>query len=297
MRTFDDDNIKEFKEMDKIKILVAQHKAANVFKNDVYTPIQVGKAISKVDLGILGDDTGDNISKLNPFYSELTAQYWGWKNLNNVEYIGLSHYRRYFETEFTAENIDEQIKGYDIILSKKVIFGTNLLTWLSQSLIPEDIALFYLYMTKRYADNMEVFNAFYQKGNKLNAANMFVCKKSLFNEFCEWQFGILEDMREILPLSPYSRERRILGYFSETLLPFYAFQKGLRVKEEPVVSMVGEKSKSSLISRLREIKTDILFNRKDRTYQVADASLVGLRQDGLLDKLEEVVDRRNKTSK
>lgn len=281
--------------MDKIKILVAQHKEANVFKNDVYTPIHVGKAISKVDLGILGDDTGDNISKLNPFYSELTAQYWGWKNLNNVEYIGLNHYKRYFETEFTAENIDEEMKGYDIILSKKVIFSTNLLRWLSRSLIPEDIALFYLYMTKRYACNIEVFNAFYQKGNKLNAANMFVCKKSLFNELCEWQFEILEDMREILPVSPYSRERRILGYLSETLLPFYAFQKGLRIKEKPVVSMVGEKSKSSLISRLIGIKKDILFNR-NRTYHVADASLVGLRQDGLLDKLEEVVDRRNKTS-
>ena len=87
--------------MEKIKILVACHKQAEVFKNNVYLPIHVGKALHKdVDLGFLGDDTGENISRLNPLYCELTAQYWGWKNLD-VEYIGLCHYRRYFKTSQT----------------------------------------------------------------------------------------------------------------------------------------------------------------------------------------------------
>lgn len=99
--------------MDKIKILVAQHKEAKVYANDVYIPIQVGKALSQIDLGIQGDNTGDNISDLNPFYCELTAQYWAWKNLSDVEYIGLCHYRRYFHKEFTAFNIDEEMKNYD----------------------------------------------------------------------------------------------------------------------------------------------------------------------------------------
>ena len=72
--------------MDKIKILVAQHKEAKVYANDVYIPIQVGKALSQIDLGIQGDNTGDNISDLNPFYCELTAQYWAWKNLRGRVY-------------------------------------------------------------------------------------------------------------------------------------------------------------------------------------------------------------------
>ena len=62
-----------------------------------YLPIQVGKAISNTDLGVQGDNTGDNISEKNQSYCELTGIYWAWKNLKNVDYIGLCHYRRYFD--------------------------------------------------------------------------------------------------------------------------------------------------------------------------------------------------------
>jgi len=79
----------------RIKILVAHHKPGYIFENDIFLPIQVGKAVSNVDLGIQGDDTEDNISHLNPYYCELTAIYWAWKNLD-ADYYGLNHYRRYF---------------------------------------------------------------------------------------------------------------------------------------------------------------------------------------------------------
>ena len=93
--------------MNKVKILVACHKPAKVYQDDVYKPIQVGKALHPdLDLGYITDATGDNISSKNGNYSELTAQYWAWKNLKDVEYIGLCHYRRYFKHLVTFENID-----------------------------------------------------------------------------------------------------------------------------------------------------------------------------------------------
>lgn len=57
------------------------------------------KVISDVDLGIQVDNTGDNISIKNPSCCELTAMYLVWKNLKDVDYIGLCHCRKIFYFE------------------------------------------------------------------------------------------------------------------------------------------------------------------------------------------------------
>ena len=77
-----------------IKIIVATHKKAKMPTQNSYLPIQVGASINP-DLGYTKDNTGENISNKNPYYSELTGLYWAWKNLDS-DYIGLVHYRRYF---------------------------------------------------------------------------------------------------------------------------------------------------------------------------------------------------------
>ena len=120
--------------MSKSKIIVCAHKKDFVMDNELYMPLQVGKATSKVDLGFQGDDTGDNISAKNPNYCELTGLYWAWKNLKDVDYIGLAHYRRYFDfmnggyvsykdADFSEiygsySNPLEVLGDYDIILPK-----------------------------------------------------------------------------------------------------------------------------------------------------------------------------------
>lgn len=82
-----------------IKILVAYHKKSLVISNDVYVPIHVGKFNSKLNLPTcIGDDVGDNISNQNAIYCEMTAAYWGWKNIK-ADYIGLCHYRRFLYLE------------------------------------------------------------------------------------------------------------------------------------------------------------------------------------------------------
>ena len=63
-------------------------------QDDMYLPVHVG-ASGKNDLGYTKDNTGENISELNPSFCELTGLYWAWKNLD-ADYIGLAHYRRHF---------------------------------------------------------------------------------------------------------------------------------------------------------------------------------------------------------
>ena len=79
----------------KIQMIVAAHKAYRMPQDPMYIPIHVGKAGKELELGFQGDNTGDNISEKNFSYCELTGLYWAWKHLDG-DYIGLSHYRRYF---------------------------------------------------------------------------------------------------------------------------------------------------------------------------------------------------------
>lgn len=78
-----------------IKIAIAYHKPSVVLDSKYFLPIHAGKAKSCHELGIQGDDEGDNISSNNPWYCELTALYWLWKN-TTADYKGLMHYRRIF---------------------------------------------------------------------------------------------------------------------------------------------------------------------------------------------------------
>ena len=94
----------------KVKLLVCYHKPDVLLKDDVLTPIHVGRALARKRMkaddprlkwlleNTIGDDTGDNISEKNDSYNELTALYWAWKNygeLGDPDYIGLMHYRRH----------------------------------------------------------------------------------------------------------------------------------------------------------------------------------------------------------
>lgn len=91
--------------MERIKILVCCHKECEIPQNELFLPIQVGKRMSKTNLGIQSDYEVDNvecenISDMNSLFCEMTAMFWAWKNIKKIypslEYIGLCHYRRYF---------------------------------------------------------------------------------------------------------------------------------------------------------------------------------------------------------
>ena len=105
-----------------VKILVCYHKKDILYKSNILVPIHCGRAvatekhkdgqISAADYdwllrNTIGDDTGDNISKLNREVNEMTAIYWAWKNydkLGNPDFIGLCHYRRLFNFADTTKN-------------------------------------------------------------------------------------------------------------------------------------------------------------------------------------------------
>lgn len=268
--------------MDKIKILVACHKAAKVYQDEVYTPIQVGKALHlNLDLGYLTDDTGDNISKENEFYCELTAIYWAWKNLN-CEYVGLQHYRRYFDFIFNSSNVDEVFNDCDVVIAKPLHLGQSVFDFWRGQLVPEDVHVALKLLEAMYPDD-------YAKGYNFFAStlfypcNMFVCKKQFMDEFAAWEFPYLKKLKEIIRLSDYSRERRILGFIGEGLLPLYFFNRGYRIKTMGIVSY--PKTEGVILrSSKRFILMDMLKKVLLKSAIHYDgAVLAGLQQDGILD--------------
>lgn len=272
--------------MEKVKLLVACHKPAKVFQNDVYTPIQVGKALhSDLNLGFITDDTGDNISKLNPLYCELTAQYWGWKNLD-CEYIGLQHYRRYFDFVFDEKNVDKVFKDCDVVLPDPFYLPASIFDFWCENLVPEDVYVAVKLLESMYPEDYGKGQRFLC-GNKHYPCNMFLCKKTLFDEFAAWQFPYLGELRKYLRMSGYSRERRILGFLAEGLLPMYFINRGCRIKTMPIVSYPNTKEYQWINSRGAKLKQIFIElkrkQQKNPLINLSDTLLGGLKQDGILD--------------
>lgn len=69
------------------------------------------------------DDEGDNISRLNPTYCELTAIYWMWRNLPPAVGKGLVHYRRAFGPSLPRREIwrrrFHRLMGHPVVPSVK----------------------------------------------------------------------------------------------------------------------------------------------------------------------------------
>lgn len=268
--------------MDKIKILVCCHKPGNFYQDEVYTPIHGGKAISNVDLGILGDDTGDNISAKNKRYCETTVLYWAWKNLKDVEYIGLNHYRRKFKTRITQENIDKLMDGKDIILVKAGNTSRPIMDLLHNLTCLEDICIFIDTILEIYPEYRESIINYYYVNNKLIPFQMFVTRRSEFEKYAQFLFSILFRMEERIRPAQYTRLNRNIAYMGEFLLGLYCIHNKLKIK---YLEMEGEcQDNRSLLMRIcGYVKNEFVFKmlRHPRRIPAYLGAIPGLKEDNI----------------
>lgn len=274
--------------MEKVKVIVPCYIPCNYYQDDVYFPIQTGRDVrrfSELDK-LQGDNTGDNISKKNPEYSEFSALYWGWKNLD-CEYIGMCHNRRYFVEKITKDNVEDLLRGCDIILREKAYLDCNLKKFLSNAVTDEDFFIFYNVIIKLYPQYKDVVEHYYFKNNAFPPCNMFLCKKELFDEYASFTFGILAEFEKYAKPSGYTRLRRALGYMGETLFGLFVEIRNLRVRELPIVGMIGNhiSYKQRLIDKLYEYRSRLYFKMTSQKVEWTGAMIVGMKQDGIYEKL------------
>lgn len=227
-----------------LKVLVATHKKYWMPEDACYLPLHVGRE-GKNDLGYVSDNTGDNISNKNANYCELTGLYWAWKNLN-CEYIGLCHYRRYFAKKEKVRDKKERIMGahdyesllekYDVILpTKRNYYIETVRSQYEHAHVKSDLDTVKQVIDELYPDYSNAFEVVMNR-RRLHILNIFVMKKSLFDEYCKWLFTILFEVEKRVDISSYSvYEARIFGFLSERLFNVWLEKQQLNCKEVPVV--------------------------------------------------------------
>lgn len=249
-----------------------------------YLPIQVGKAISNIDLGLQGDDEGDNISEKNKSYCELTGIYWAWKNLKDVDVIGLCHYRRYFDfhgqchsvfpftgfhtEKFQSINLDipqqilNHIRNGKVVASKPIHFSFSLYIDYCVWHIGDDIRT--LTEIIKETTSQKYINAFRNvmyHGYRLRPCNMFIMNWKQFDHYCNWLFPILKEAEKRIDISHYNdNQKRIWGYMAERLFNVYLYAEQLSVISKPVILIDDnwvDKKRPVLKERLKIFKNAI----------------------------------------
>lgn len=282
---------------DKLKILVCCHKQSELPQNDlnIFLPIHVGAAISTQDLGIQRDDElngkkCDSISEKNQSYCELTALYWAWKNIKtlypNIEYIGLNHYRRFFnfDNPFTKDWNCKQIsevKLYKLnltklrsilkkkfgIIAKKRSYPYSLAVDYSVAHVSDDLRILGKIIQENYQDYYSAFLQTFYCNNKLAHFNMFIWKYLDFEKYCEWLFGILFKAENLIDISNYSSVQiRIWGYMAERLLNVYVYKNKMKMKYLPV-NVYNDTTESNIKYLLNRVRYNIAFLLSKPTFK------------------------------
>lgn len=169
------------------------------------------------------NDDDDNIDKLNKWYCEITALYYMWKH-STEDIVGLEHYRRYFINNKTNKLLSETdilklLESNDIIMYK--YNGTNALR--DAARLYKEIALSLAIVNKYYGSEISSFiKNKIKNSNYVYEGNMFICKKELIDEYCEFLFKVLSEFDKIHKF----KTSRIDGYIAEYLFgPWMEFKK------------------------------------------------------------------------
>ncbi len=262
-----------------IEIMVCCHKPDYYCDQPGYLPIHVGREISTCPLPMLGDDTGDNISRYNANYCELTAHYWYWKNRVFPKYIGLCHYRRYFAFDkkyrygMSCYNITEDIirekppvipdindimAGTDIILAAPDNFYHSLRANYTMSHIKEDLDILENCLLELYPVYKNTWYNVMCNNNKLSPYNMFITRSEIFNDYSKWLFSVLFEVNKRINISTYPYQARVFGYMSERLLNVYVFHNSLRVKYMPIYKVCETGNRPYYRNFYTTLKKDII---------------------------------------
>lgn len=246
--------------------------------NPLYIPVRCGATFDERTEeeigGMLGDDTGDNISEKRMSYCELTVQYWAWKNVK-ADYYGLCHYRRYlsFSPEqypvstqehdngcvsekninnsdvidkygLTVKNMTKQIKKYDLIVMEPIKL-TSMSNYDAMRNSPDyhnidDVDYFIEVIERKYPQMIKAVEYYMRKCNESWLYNCWIMNNELFQMYSNWLFDILSEVEKHIDCEHYSQQMyRTPGTIGERLFGIFVtyieMQKKYKVHREQLI--------------------------------------------------------------
>ena len=240
-----------------LEVIVATHKMYVMPDDSLYQPLLVGsdffldqqKGIT-LPKHLAFDNTGAHISSKNHNYSELTGLYWLWQNTvkkdtNPDSFYGLVHYRRYLSTKnkktpLTKTELQNLINlKYEIILPKKRnYYIENLYDHYAHTLHIGPLERTRKIIKEKYPDFLPEFDRLKTR-RSAHMFNIFIFKKPLLEEYCEFLFGILFALESSLTKEELTRydgfHARFFGRISELLLDVFLYTKFPDLDKRPDV--------------------------------------------------------------
>ena len=271
--------------MSNIKIFICAHKEVPLPQHPYFLPIQAGAALHNLIPDYQPDSEGDNISTKNPHFCELPCHYWAWRNLKNVDIIGLNHYRRYFDfqkkwPQFSADkhfistesflnqpyifpNLEEMLQRYDIILPIVRHWRVCNTQQYGDYHIAKDWEMLRQVIKERSPQYIHAFENTMDHSNKSAGYNMFVTRWKHFDAYSKWLFEILFEVERRVPPIEDPVQSRIYGYMSERLINVFCAHHHLHIKNLPLIMPLDDYQEGLNINNFRatyrRLTNDLLY--------------------------------------
>lgn len=243
-----------------MKIYVVTHKPFDGLLPPQYEYIQVNAA-SNEHFCALTDDTGENISAKNPYYCELTATYWIWKNDHENEIVGLAHYRRFLTVnKFSSspkkyvgeKRAKKLLQKYDFLATKQYRPHCTVREHILRDVHERDLDLLRETVEEVCPDYLTAYDEVLA-GDRSYLLNMFICKKQTWDSYCEWLFTLLFALEPKVDMTGYTaQEKRLYGFLAERLFSVYVKKNGCKVKSFST-HLVGVSKWRVAVNKLKRI--------------------------------------------
>lgn len=212
--------------------------------------------------GCCSDTLGKNIAHLNPFFNELTAQYWVRHN-SPSDYVGFFHYRRWLsfipldrgrspevsaseaETIGFVDNPNQRdfcldlLDTYDIILPRRYFFPLGIRAQLFDTGMPAPIWDTFLQAIKVLQPKYSRMLEYFAVSQYAYMRNMYVASWEISCDYLDELFAVLDYVfeRHFEEYKDRPSERRFCAFLAERYLTFWMHCNSLRIREVPLINI------------------------------------------------------------